>query len=371
MAVIYMGEAKMSMEVLNRHWEELKTRQNYLNSTIGNKFKNGEDTGIKAIVVYVKHKQPCAELPASECIPTEIEGVPTDVQELNPTGWVADRTSISEMHPADQAHRLGLIPAPKVLTTPGRRLTGTPKGASEWTAWAFPARDQGNCGSCVGHGVCKTWETLIRIAANNPALYCQLSVAHLFFCTPGASCENGSTTDAVLTQAMQGVCLEGCLPYKAVDQGCAAGICQNWWQVAYKLAGYNKVTDPTDIKLLLDQGPLNCTMAVYNSFFNYVSGVYKHIPNEPLAGYHDISNQGYSDFLVADLIGNSWGTGWGPNCMVNGIKRPGYCWIAYGELDPERQQPLLDGPVPAPPNPPPPPKPKKKCKLFGWLKKKN
>ena len=82
----------MSMEVLIRHWEELKTKQNYLNSTVGNKFKNGEDTGIKAIVVYVKHKQPCAELPASECIPTEIEGVPTDVQELNPTGWVADRT---------------------------------------------------------------------------------------------------------------------------------------------------------------------------------------------------------------------------------------------------------------------------------------
>ena len=119
---------------------------------------------------------------------------------------------------------------------------------------------------------------------------------------------------------------------------------------------------------MLDQGPLNCTMAVYNSFFNYVSGIYKHIAGETLAGYHDISNQGYSDFLVADLIGNSWGTGWGAGCMVNGIKRSGYCWLAYGELDPERQQLILDGPVPAPPNPPPP-KPKKKCILFGWLKK--
>jgi hypothetical protein len=168
---------------------------------------------------------------------------------------------------------------------------------------------------------------------------------------------------------MQGVCLESCLLYKPVDQGCAVGICQNWWQAAYKLKGYNKITDPTDSKVLLDQGPLNCTMAVYNSFFNYVSGIYKHIAGEPLAGYHDIADMGYSDFLGADLIGNSWGSGWGPDCMVNGIKRPGYCWIAYGELDAERQQLLLNGPVPAPPNPPAPVPPKKKCCLFGWLQR--
>ena len=234
----------MSMEVLNRHWQELKARQNYLNSTIGYKIKDGKDTGIRAIVVYVKKKQPCAELAASECIPTEIEGVPTDVQELAPTGWVAGRIDISEMNPAEQVRRLGLTPAPKsLMAAPGHQLTGTPKGASEWTAWAFPARDQGNCGSCVAHGVCKTWETLIRIAANNPTLACQLSVAHLFFCIPGASCENGTTTDNALTQAMKGVCLESCLPYKSVDQGCAVGICQNWWIAAYKLAGYNKYTD--------------------------------------------------------------------------------------------------------------------------------
>lgn len=341
------------MEVLSRNWEKLKARENYLNSAVGTKLVKGIDTGTPAIVIYVRKKRPAVELSPEEMIPPEIEGIPTDIIELAPTGWVADRTAISELHPAEQLRRLGLqTKPPKIMAATSKRLlSGTPKGASEWTAYAYPARDQGNCGACTAHGNCKVWETKIRIVANNPVLGCQLSVAHLFFCTPGASCENGSTVDAILTQAMNGVCLESCLPYQPVDQGCAVGICANWWEAAYKLAGYNKFTDPTDIKVLLDQEPLNCTMAVYNSFFNYVSGVYKHIPNEPLAGYHDIANLGYSDFLVADLIGNSWGLAWGPGCMVNGVKRPGDCWIAYGELDAERQQLLLNGPVPVPPTP--------------------
>ena len=133
-------------------------------------------------------------------IPPEIEGIPTDIIELAPTGWVADRTAISELHPAEQLRRLGLqTKPPKIMAATSKRLlSGTPKGASEWTAYAYPARDQGNCGACTAHGNCKVWETKIRIVANNPVLGCQLSVAHLFFCTPGASCENGSTVDAIL-----------------------------------------------------------------------------------------------------------------------------------------------------------------------------
>ena len=357
----------MSMEVLTRHLEELKARKGYLNSNIGNKIKNGVDTEVKSIIIYVKKKLPCTEMAEEECIPTEIEGVPTDIVELNPTGWVADRTSVSELHPLDQLHRLGLIEAPpRPLAAFPQIITGTPKGFSEWCAWAYPAQNQANCGCCTAFGNTGVWEALIRIAANNIALACKLSEAHLFFCTPGANCADGSTVDAILTQAKKGVCLETCLPYKDVDQACAAGICPNWMQIAYKLAGYTPITNPTAQMLALDAGPLNCTMAVYQSFFNYVSGVYRKQANDPLAGYHDIGNFGYDNIeLKADLIRNSWGPGWGTNCMVNGINRPGYCWIAQGQLDPERQQ-LILGTSPSPTPVPPPVK--KKCLLFGWLK---
>jgi C1A family cysteine protease len=336
------------MEVLSRYWEELKTKANYLNVAIGTKFKDGKDTGVPAIVVYVSKKVATAELSPEDTVPREIEGVPTDIVELAPTDWQAGKTDISQLHPAEQLHRMGLIKGPISPKAVSKYvLAGTPSGASEWSAWAYPAQDQANCGICTAFGNTGVWETKLRIAAKNPNLDCKLSEAHLFFCS-GGTCDGGNTVDAVLNHAMKGVCLESCLPYKDIDQACSAGICANWWLNAKRLKGWNKITDPTAIKILLDSEPLNCTMAVHQSLFNYVSGVYKNLGNsDPIVGYHDIGNLGYSDALSADLIRNSW-KGWGSKCLVNGVIRPGYCWIAYGELDAERQQLILDGPVPAP-----------------------
>ena len=352
----------MSMEVLERHWLELKAKANYLNTALGTKFKEGKDTGVPAIVVYVSKKVAATELASEHIIPSDIEGVPTDVIELAPANWQAGRTAISQLHPTEQLRRMGLIkepPSPKAVRTV--KITQTPSGASEWSAWAYPAQDQGNCGDCPSFGNTGVWETLLRIAAKDPNLDCKLSESHLFFCS-GGTCDAGNTVAATLNQAMKGVCLESCLPYKDVDQACAAGICANWWLNAKKLAGWNAITDPVAIKVLLDSEPLNCTMAVHQSFMNYVSGIYQNLgPSDPIVGYHDIGNLGYSDALAADLIRNSWGPGWGAGCIVNGQARPGYCWIAYGELDTERQQLILSNdPVPTP-GPSPTPIPSKCC----------
>ena len=92
----------MSKEVLNRHWQEILAKDNVLNVALANKFKGGKDTGIQAIVVYVKKKVPAAELAAEHLIPPDIEGVPTDVVELAPTTWQAGKTSISQLHPEEQ-----------------------------------------------------------------------------------------------------------------------------------------------------------------------------------------------------------------------------------------------------------------------------
>lgn len=77
----------MSQEVLDRHWQELLVKANVLNLAVATKFKNGQDTGIKAIVVYVTKKVSEAELTAEHLIPQELEGVPTDVVEFAPTTW--------------------------------------------------------------------------------------------------------------------------------------------------------------------------------------------------------------------------------------------------------------------------------------------
>lgn len=51
---------------------------------MGHKLVAGRNSGVLAIVVLVDHKQPLEALSSDEIIPTEIQGVPTDVQE-----WVA------------------------------------------------------------------------------------------------------------------------------------------------------------------------------------------------------------------------------------------------------------------------------------------
>jgi hypothetical protein len=211
------------------------------------------------------------------------------------------------------------------------------------------------------------WETDIRLSqviGDPPVL---LSVAHLFFCS-GGTCDGGNTVEAVLDQATKGVCLESCLPYQDSDQPCGQGICKNWWLNAKKLASWLSITDPTEIRSLLDKMPLVATMAVHQSWMNYISGIYKNLgPSDPVVGYHCIGILGYSDAKVYWILRNSWGLGWAAGCIINGIARPGYCLIDPGELDPEMYELVLSNdPVPAPNPVPAPPKPK--CwllRLFG------
>jgi C1A family cysteine protease len=362
----------MSMEVISRHLEELKRKANYLNVTVGTKFKDGKDTGQPAIVVYVEKKMALGDLTAEHLVPKEIEGFLTDVVELAPKTWKAGQTAISQLHPEQQRHMLGLIPSPphpKVVRA--MQKLNTPSGYSEWSGLAYPNQDQANCGACTAFGSTGVWEILLRIAAYDPNLACKLSEAHLFFCA-GGTCNGGCMVDAVLNQAMKGVCLEESLPYKDQDQSCGSGIADNWWINAKRLKGWNPITDPNEIKNLLDAGPLVATMAVHQSFFNYVSGKYQNMgASDPIAGYHCIGNIGYDDVEQADLIRNSWGSGWGSGCLVKGTARPGNCWIAYGELDQERQQLILNGPVPAPePAPTPTPGPGCLPRLFRKFVKK-
>ena len=343
----------MSKEVLNRHWRFLKLYPNVLNVALATKWKDGKDTKVPSITVYVSKKHPEVVLAPEEIIPKEVDGVPTDVVELAPTTWQAGKTSISELHPEDQLRRLGFRAgeSPKFQLT--RMILSPPVGQSDLIKWANEIQDQKNCGACVWFDLTGVWEACIKIAANDPKLAIKLSEAHGFFCTPGASCDNGTTPEDALNQAMKGVCLESCLPYVDHDIGCGQGICKNWWLTAKRISAWVTIIDPQAIKSLLDKTPLMATMSVHQSFMNYMGGTYRNLgPQDPIVGGHGIGQFGYSDKLQIDVIRNSWTTQWGQDCIFNGIARPGYCTLAYGELDSARYSLTPDsGPVPAPPTP--------------------
>jgi Papain family cysteine protease/Putative binding domain, N-terminal len=73
---------------------------------------------------------------------------------------------------------------------------------------------------------------------------------------------------------------------------------------------------------LTDHGPLIMTMAVYNDFFSYRSGVYTYVSGG-LAGYHAVLTVGYDDANQCFIVKNSWGSGWGES---------GFFRIAYSEI---------------------------------------
>jgi hypothetical protein len=89
-------------EVLDRHLKRLRGFANVLNVAIGTKFRNGKDTGIPAIVLYVSKKKPCNMLTLGELIPVMVEDIDTDVVELSSDDYVLGDTDPSKLSPEIQ-----------------------------------------------------------------------------------------------------------------------------------------------------------------------------------------------------------------------------------------------------------------------------
>ena len=180
----------------------------------------------------------------------------------------------------------------------------------DWRLFLNPVKDQGNCGSCVAHGVGKTWEGEIRITAEDETLDVDLSERHLFSCC-GGTCDQGTTMEAGLNQGLKGVALETDCPYDARDHPCGEGLASDWWMRGKKLNDWFSVLGIDEIKkMLYNAGPLAVTMPVHQSYMNYAGGIYHNLGVfDPIIGYHCVCLAGGTDEYC--IIRNSWNTDWG------------------------------------------------------------
>jgi C1A family cysteine protease len=199
-------------------------------------------------------------------------------------------------------------------------------------------KDQGSCGSCVAFGVAASLDATIRteldIAVGDPGgtSFSDLSEAQLFFCggaAVGRNCGNGWWPSGALAYSQSpGLAPETCFPYSAGNRSCS--LCQSWEIEVSKLAQWHSITDAEAMKVWLStRGPLVACFTVYQDFYGYGSGVYRHTHGN-VEGGHCVCCVGYSDTLQAWLCKNSWGSGWGMD---------GYFWIGYGQcgIDSEMQ----------------------------------
>ncbi len=187
-----------------------------------------------------------------------------------------------------------------------------------------PVKNQGGCGSCVAFGVCAVMETTYNRQTNNATADIDLSEAHLFYChggEEGRTCGNGWFPDRALDKVKdKGVTLESVYPYTGSQQACA--VPNGWQNNSATVAGRTKLSGRANIKnWIATKGSVTGCFIVYQDFFSYRSGVYRHVSGSQ-AGGHCVEIVGYNDAQGCWICKNSWGTNWGEG---------GFFRIAYGQ----------------------------------------
>lgn len=188
-----------------------------------------------------------------------------------------------------------------------------------------PVRDQANCGSCVAFGVVATIEGSACFKRSKPPATFDLSEADLFYCKGGpngASCDTGWLPSRALTFCTApGLVDERCFPYLPGNQPCR--LCADAATRRFPIVSSTALTaQPTAIKSWVAQnGPVIACFIVYDDFFSYRSGVYKHVTGNQ-AGGHCVSIVGFNDQQGCWICKNSWRSSWGDL---------GFFRIAYGQ----------------------------------------
>lgn len=258
--------------------------------------------------------------------------------------WEAGETTLTALPREERLRHLGAAPPPGVPSVQemARRAPETPGPGAEARSIGAPAafdwrnmsggnyvtavKNQGGCGSCVAFGAAGAIETTLRWQRRSPGLAVDLSEAHLFYCygrDEGRNCGNGWWPNRAFEHVKNtGVVDEACFPYTDHDQDCS-GRCADWAGRVVKISGYTALTNqPAKMKEWIStRGALSACFVVFDDFFAYRSGVYRHVTGGE-AGGHCVVIIGYDDAAGCWICKNSWGTGWGD---------AGFFRIAYGQ----------------------------------------
>lgn len=264
--------------------------------------------------------------------------------------WQAGVTSVSELPDQEKRKRLGAMPPDGEAGLAQRESASLAQrdalqanageqaapAAYDWRNvggqnYITAVKDQGSCGSCVAFGSAATVEGTYRVQRGNAGLAVDLSEAHLFYCiarAQGRNCGNGWWCDKGLDAfKTDGVVDEACYPYTAGDQNCS-NRCADWANRLTRISAWHEITSAAAMKdWLSTRGPLSTAFSVYNDFFAYRSGVYRHVSGA-LAGGHCVSVVGYW------ICKNSWGAAWGDHGFFN---------IAFGECGIDAKMWAVDG----------------------------
>jgi C1A family cysteine protease len=280
--------------------------------------------------------------------PLDLNQLRIELEEAGQPWEMDENTSLAQMTEEERVRRLGMVPPPGEMTLEEAVLAAeaapaiTPEiiateavigaaaafdhrnvGGHDFTT---PVKNQGGCGSCVAFGVVAVMETTYRRQVNNAQFAVDLSEAHLFYCHGGAlgrTCNNGWWPDQALDEARdKSVTTEAMYPYTGTQQACGVGA--GWQSHRAWVTGRTKLDTRAKMKdWISTRGSITGCFVVFQDFFSYSSGVYRHVSGSA-AGGHCVEIIGYSDVQGCWICKNSWGPNWGES---------GYFRIAYGQCN--------------------------------------
>ncbi|XP_034948332.1 tubulointerstitial nephritis antigen-like [Chelonus insularis] len=105
----------------------------------------------------------------------------------------------------------------------------------------------------------------------------------------------------------------------------------------YKVGPAYRLGNETDImQEIITSGPVQATMRVYQDFFTYQGGIYKHsrVAESYPSGYHSVRILGWGEEILGNyqpvkywLVANSWGNHWGEDGLFRILKGTNECEI--------------------------------------------
>jgi len=221
-------------------------------------------------------------------------------------------------------------------------------------------RDQGSCGSCWAFGAVEAMSDRICIHSKGE-VNAHLSAENLVSCcyTCGFGCNGGFPGAAWSHWVKKGIVTggnynssQGCQPYiiPACEHHttgdrppCSEGggtpkclkTCEDGYTVDYTqdlhygASSYSVHKRMEDIQLeIMNNGPVEGALTVYEDFPTYKSGVYQHVHGKALGGHAiRILGWGVEEGTPYWLIANSWNTDWGDNGYIKLLRGKDHCGI--------------------------------------------